>query len=101
MTPVHDAHVRRPNFQDCSDREDYPHLVATASGFLAVASFEQRHGGLPPTNGAVKRPNGEITMSINTLTVRAKLTVAFGFLAGLVLLVSALAVQALSESNGR
>ncbi|MCT7318178.1 methyl-accepting chemotaxis protein [Ralstonia sp. CHL-2022] len=40
-------------------------------------------------------------MSINNLTVRAKLTVAFGFLAGLVLLVSALAVQALSESNGR
>ena len=40
-------------------------------------------------------------MSSNHLTVRAKLTLAFGFLAGLVLLVSALAVQALSESNER
>jgi methyl-accepting chemotaxis protein-1 (serine sensor receptor) len=40
-------------------------------------------------------------MGINNLTVRTKLTLAFGFLAALVLLVSALAVQALSESNAR
>ncbi|CAJ0787953.1 hypothetical protein LMG19083_01653 [Ralstonia psammae] len=40
-------------------------------------------------------------MGFNNLTVRTKLTLAFGFLAALVLLVSALAVQALSESNER
>ena len=40
-------------------------------------------------------------MNFQHLTVRAKLTMAFGLLAGLVLLVSALAVQSLSAANDR